>query len=87
MTQQTRINEAERLYCELELSAPKIAKQLQCNIKSVYTWRDKYGWQRNSSTCVIRLSRSNYKALISDVNKIPDETLRGQILKTLIEGQ
>lgn len=87
MTQQAKKNEAKRLYCELELSAKIIADKLQCNIKSIYAWRDKYGWQRHSSTCVIRLSRKEYKDLVTDVNKIADEALRGKILKVLMSGQ
>ena len=42
--QQSEINHAEYLYTERGLTPPEIAKELGRNLKTIYDWRDKYGW-------------------------------------------
>lgn len=79
---------AQRLYCVEELSASKIANKLRCNIKTIYAWRDKYGWVRSSCTVkVIRLKHKEFKQLVWEINQITDENLRFSILTKLMKGQ
>ena len=42
---ESEINYAEMLYCEKDISPAAIAEELGRNKKTIYQWRDKYGWE------------------------------------------
>lgn len=41
---ESEINYAEMLYCEKSISPQAIGEELGRDIKTIYAWRDKYGW-------------------------------------------
>lgn len=68
----SQIQEAERMYCGERLSARIIAAKINCNIKTIYKWRDKYNWGKNG----ILFTSEEIYTILQDICLIKDNDLR-----------
>lgn len=80
-----RIKKAEQMYCSEGLSPQKIAKNLQCNIKTIYGWKKEYHWTK-AGLNRLNLTNAKFENLLTDVNLIDDDKVRCSIVDKLLQS-
>lgn len=66
---QSEIKHAEFLYTERGFTPPEIAEELGRNLKTIYGWRDKYGWDDTKDLLNITPSELK-KILLTEATRI-----------------
>jgi hypothetical protein len=72
----SEIRYAAMLYCEKKRNPEAIAKELERDIKTIYAWRDKYGWQDTRDLFETGPTELK-KILLNEANRIA----RGEVRK------
>ncbi len=81
-----RIRNAEEMYCSEGLSPQKIANKLQCDVKTVYSWKNKYHWIK-AGLNRLNLTNTKFENLLTDANLIDDDKIRYSIVEKLLKSR
>lgn len=79
----SQIQDAERMYCSERLSARIIADKINCNIKTIYKWRDKYNWGKNG----ILFTDEETNTILQDICLIKENDLRFSLTQKFTQNR